>query len=33
MEKTNFKVYVKKTPWEQRRIRREIVQKKCSSNI
>ena len=23
----------KKTPWEQRRIRREIVQKKCSSNI
>ena len=23
----------KKTPWEQRRIGREIVQKKCSSNI
>ena len=23
----------KKAPWEQRRIRREIVQKKCSSNI
>ena len=23
----------KKAPWDQRRIRREIVQKKCSSNI
>jgi hypothetical protein len=39
IDKTNLeKIHLhlckkKKTPWEQRRIGREIVQKKCSSNI
>ena len=33
LEKIHLHLCEKKTPWEQRRIRRDIVQKRCSSNI